>query len=102
MIEPIRIEIITGKQSTLCKKDCGTDWSRTEIQIQVRKDIRKRFGNQVRVDFKLSDEIDEQTEKENNDPVLLINGQNRLAGQFDIRQVMDILEIQMEIGAPKP
>ena len=31
-------------------------------------------------------------------PLLLINGRLRIAGQFDIRRMMDAVEAEMEIG----
>jgi hypothetical protein len=31
-------------------------------------------------------------------PLLLINGRLRVAGQFDIRQIIDAVEAEMEIG----
>ena len=31
-------------------------------------------------------------------PLLLINGRLRVAGQFDVRQIVDAVEAEMEIG----
>jgi len=31
-------------------------------------------------------------------PLLLVNGRLRIAGQFDVRQIVDAIEAEMEIG----
>ncbi|MBA7696303.1 hypothetical protein ES703_104948 [subsurface metagenome] len=32
-------------------------------------------------------------------PLLLLNGKLRISGQFDIRQLLDTIEVEIEIGA---
>ncbi len=31
-------------------------------------------------------------------PLLLVNGQPRVSGEFDIRQLLDAIEVEIEIG----
>ncbi|MFC1990428.1 hypothetical protein ACFLVW_07785 [Chloroflexota bacterium] len=91
-----------------CDADCGTDWSSAEAIALASQRIEDRFGAKMGLSYlDLSQPTAEphalewRREIENKNlllPLLLINGQPRISGQFDIRQLLDAIEAEMEIG----
>jgi hypothetical protein len=91
----LHIEIINGNKNTLCQSKCGSDWSNPEIQTQVADELVKRYGDCIRIKYSCSVSKN-VTGAENS--LLIINGQVRLSGAFDERELMDLIETQLEIG----
>jgi hypothetical protein len=97
----LRLTIVGNGQAALCEAGCGADWSRPETLAKARQTIRDRFGDRVRIEY-----VDvarkpgklRLPDSEKSFPLLLVEGNIRLAGQFDIRQVLDITEAQLEMG----
>ncbi len=104
----IRIIIIDDQRRRDCDANCGTDWSSPEAAALASQRIEDRFGAKVRLSYlDLSQptaephalELSREIENKNLQlPLLLINGQLRISGQFDIRQLLDAIEAEMEIG----
>ena len=105
------IEIIIANDSTAvqCDAECGIDWAAAESIDMARQQIKDRFGEDIKLEYidlskptnhpdapALSREIKNKTLLL---PLLLINGQPRISGLFDIRQLMDIIEVEMELEA---
>ncbi len=99
MPETLHIEIISDGRQSLCQSECGTDWSQPEVQAQVKSDPQVRFGDRIRLDYVDIRYSDKRYSKETSYPFLIINGHIRLSGQFDMRQLLEIVETQLEIGA---
>ena len=110
LIKPtIQITIIDASKGAKCDAHCGIDWSSLEAVALASQRIKDRFGDGIRLEFlDLSkapaghDAIEwDQVIKDKNLslPLLLINGQLRISGQFDIRQLLDAIEAELEIGA---
>jgi hypothetical protein len=98
----LRIEIVTDSTQPLCKVDCGTDWSQPGAIDNARKALRDRFGDRVRLEYiDISNDSGKRRKlgKKVAYPLLLADGQIRLSGQFELRQVLDIAEASLEIGA---
>jgi disulfide oxidoreductase YuzD len=104
----IQITIISGSSQGECDAACGTDWSSPEALALASQRIKERFDERVSLTH-----IDLSRDAENRDvagwsetikgkqlslPVLLVNGQLRISGQFDIRQLLDVIEVEIEIG----
>ena len=91
-----------------CDAGCGTDWSSPEALALATRQVKDRFGDEAALDY--LDLANETGDSQANDwrqkireknlsvPLLLINGHLRIAGQFDIRQVIDAVEAEMEMG----
>lgn len=106
---PVRVTIINDplkKQD--CEMACGTDWASLQVLDITRKQLAEKFGERVQLlymDVTLDSSEGETIKwaeeiKRNNFsvPLLLLNGQVRISGNFDIRQLMDAVEVEMEMG----
>ncbi len=104
-----QITILGGSSREECDASCGEDWSSPEVIALARQRIKNGFGDKVRLEYlDLSKAtVNRQTlewsqvirSKNLAVPLLLINGEPRISGQFDIRQLLDAIEAEMEIGA---
>ena len=104
----IEISIIDESSRRDCDAGCGTEWSSPDAVALATRQIENRFGSEVRLEY--SDlsrgAVDRQArewrqairERNLSVPLLLINGRLRVAGQFDVRQIVDAVEAEMEIG----
>ncbi|HEY91110.1 MAG TPA: DUF1462 family protein [Dehalococcoidia bacterium] len=91
-----------------CDVGCGTDWSSPDALALATRQVKDRFGSEAVLEyFDVLDETDNSRanewrqkirERDLSVPLLLINGHLRIAGQFDIRQVIDAVEAEMEMG----
>lgn len=110
MIEAtVTISIIDESNRRDCDAGCGMDWSSPDAVSLTARRIKDRFGNKARLEYlDLASGTDDRQvnewrgairERNLSVPLLLINGRLRIAGQFDIRQMIDAVEAEMEIGA---
>ncbi|MFC1920627.1 DUF1462 family protein [Chloroflexota bacterium] len=104
----INITILGGGTQGECDAGCGEDWSSPEsITLAVGR-IKERFGEDIPVEYiniaenKTEQVVQDWSEtiksKDLSLPLLLLNGQIRISGQFDIRQLLDVIEIEMEVA----
>ena len=108
MTKDIQVTIINGPARQDCDTSCGTDWSLKESLELAEKQVRNRFGEGVHLTYldlagkgKVNSLIEwgEKIENENlSVPLLLVNGHLRITGNFDIRQMLDVIEAELEIG----
>ena len=102
------VEIIDDTTRRDCDADCGTDWSSPEMVALAGEQVQQRFGAAATVEYRdlAQGELDAgHLEMKRNIrqqglsvPLLLVNGRLRIAGQFDIRRIVDAIEAEMEIG----
>ena len=102
------VEIVDDTSRRDCDADCGTDWSSPEMFDLVGRQVEQRFGGAATVEYRdlAGGELDagQQEIKRNirqqglSVPLLLVNGRLRVAGQFDVRQIVDAVEAEMEIS----
>lgn len=103
----IQITIIDDIQSEKCDSNCGVDWSSTEVIALASKLIKDRFGDEVRLGYL---DLSHPTanhhalefkqrggDKKLSLPLLVIDGQLRISGQFDIRMLLDAVDAEQEI-----
>ena len=105
----LQINIIDNSSREKCDADCGVDWSALENIDLVCQQIKDRFAGKIELQYlDLSKAVtDDDTLQwsqtiENKSlalPLLLVNGQIRISGLFDIRQLLDAIEAEIEIGA---
>ncbi len=103
----IQIIIIDDSSIKKCDASCGIDWSSAEAIALANQQIKARFGD--RVELKYLDlsktALDHQVlvwqqkirSKNLLPPLLVINGEVRISGQFDIRMLLDTIDTEIEI-----
>ena len=105
----IQITIVDDSRGEKCDAECGLDWSSAEVIALASQQIKDRFAGKIELQYlDLSKAVtDDDTLQwsqtiENKSlalPLLLVNGQIRISGLFDIRQLLDAIEAEIEIGA---
>ena len=108
MTENVQVTIINDPARQDCDASCGTDWSLRESMELAEEQVRNRFGKGVHLRYlnltgkEKIDSLIEWRDKINNEnlsmPLLIINGHLRITGNFDIRQMLDVIEAELEIG----
>lgn len=103
----IQITIVDDSKSEKCNAHCGVDWSSPQVIALASQRIRDRFGDKIELDYlDLSKPITNHHTPELNQiagrknpplPLLVINGQPRISGQFDIRLLLDAIDAELEI-----
>ena len=103
----MRVYILGDSSLSRCEANCGTDWSSSEAVSLARKQVQERFGKEIELEYvDLSEAAGkeeivrltgEKTAEDIQLPLLVINGMTRISGQFDIRQLFDIIETEIEI-----
>ena len=104
---PIRAIIVDDSQSDKCDARCGEDWASTQVIALASQRIKQRFGNEIRLEYldmakplttRQALKLKRQAKHENLTlPLLVINGEPRISGQFDIRQLLDAIDAELEI-----
>ena len=107
MKQTIQVTIVDDSQGVKCDALCGVEWSSTEAISLAAERIKERFGGSVKLEYldlagpitsdhalKLSQQV---RDKSLSLPLLVIDGQPRISGQFDIRQLVDSIETEVEI-----
>lgn len=103
----IQVTIVDNPKGEKCDARCGLDWSSAEAISLASERIKERFGDSIQLEYlDLSQpitnhhalELGQQVKDKNLPlPLLVINGQPRISGQFDMRQLMDAIEVEVEI-----
>ncbi len=100
-----KITIIDDSKGEKCEANCGIDWSSPEAVALATKRIKDRFGDGVELEYlDLSQPMVKHHVLELNQqlrnlplPLLVINGQPRISGQFDIHLLLDAIDAELEI-----
>lgn len=101
----LRIIIADSSNKQVCMGNCGGDWSLPESLEAARQRIHQRYGEKVELAyFDLMDPGDSEDNKRIKEdvqglpmPVLLADGRPRIAGTFDMRQLLDVIETCLEV-----
>ena len=105
-IDIVNDNIVDDRADETCRGSCGFDWSSAENLNTVRQQVLERFGDKIDISYtdlsKTADITDIKAIKELSSeitmPVLLVNNRLRIAGGFDSRQLMDVIEVELEAG----
>ena len=104
-IDIVNDNIVDDRADKTCRGSCGFDWSSAETLNTVRQQVLDRFGDKIDIsynDLSKAGIKDIHTMKEMSSeiamPVLLVNNRLRIAGGFDSRQLMDVIEVELEAG----
>jgi disulfide oxidoreductase YuzD len=103
----IKITILDDTSRQECDACRDIDWSLPESVALAGQRIKDRFNESLKVEYiNLSREVGNHQlsewsqiirEKNLAVPLLLINGELRISGQFGIRQLLDAIETVMEM-----
>jgi hypothetical protein len=94
----LNIKIIGNHRKSLCQAECGSDWSNPDVQSRMKTILQEKFGDQIMIDYYDIEGSGQQLKENDKFPILMINGQIRISGPFDMRQLIDIIETQLELG----
>jgi hypothetical protein len=100
----VTVTIIDDTSVHACEGDCAVDWAKPKSLAQARQKIADRFGDDVGleyVDLPKAAETDFLREVKARTtgmpfPILLANRDPRIAGEFDLRQLIDVIEAELE------
>ena len=103
----IEIVIMDNRKIAECDAGCGTDWSKEEATTLASQRLAERFGDGVQLKYVnlagpvVDNHILQFQQKARDEnlalPLLLVNGQPRISGLFDIRMLLDAVETEIEI-----
>jgi len=105
----MEVIIIDDDTTGKCEAACGVNWSLPESIVLARQGIKERFGSKATLNHVNLTQTppgwevaqwQELIKKEKLSlPLLLIGGKPRISGEFDIRQLLDVIEAEMEMEA---
>ena len=108
MSKDIQVTIINDPTRQDCDISCGTDWSSGKSLELAEEQVRNRFGDSVYLTYLdlagkgKEDSLFEWRERIMKEslsvPLLVLNGHLRITGNFDIRQMLDVIEAELEVG----
>jgi hypothetical protein len=95
----VRLTIVGNSRAPLCQVECGPNWSLPETLGRARQEIRQRFGHRIEIDYVDAARREKSLPAQGDAsyPLLMVDGRVRLAGQFDLRQVIDVAEAELEM-----
>jgi len=103
----IQITIVDDSKGEKCDAHCGADWASAQVIDLAGQRIKERFGDKVKLEYidlaeSMADhhalELKQQFKAKNLPlPLLVINGEPRISGPFDIRQLLDAIDAECEI-----
>jgi len=103
----IQITIVDDSQGEKCDAHCGVDWSSAEVIALASNRIKERFGKKIKLNYldlskpmtnQHAIELKQRIKKEKLPlPLLVINGQPRISGQFDIHLLLEAIDAELEI-----
>ena len=105
--DTMQIIIVDDSSREECDAHCGEDWCSPEAIALARQRIKDKFNDKIQLEcLDLSEatvnrqglEWGHLIREGLSVPLLMINGNLRLSGPFDIRQLLDAIEAEIEIG----
>lgn len=107
MSPSIQVTIIDDARAEKCEGHCGLDFSSPQAVEELAELLKKLFGETVQFEyFNLAEpltscsysEIVERIKTENLAlPLLLINGNLRISGYFDIYLLQNVIQAELEM-----
>lgn len=101
----LKVTIVDKNQAEVCPGNCGGDWSLVEALETAQQRIDQRFGKEVELEY-IDLENAGDTEKiqrireavkDMPMPVLMADERPKIAGTFDMRQLIDVIEACLEV-----
>jgi len=102
----LKITIVDDSEAERCEAECGEDWSSAETLALAKQRIEERFGGEVQLEYiDLSKAVTDRRalelrqkirEEKTPVPLLVIDDKPRVFGRFDIRILLDTIEVELE------
>jgi len=99
------VTIIDDPSVHRCEGNCAVDWSKPESLELAREKVAARFGGDARLEYVdlatagNTDSLERLRDVAGGSlPILVTNGRPRVFGEFDIRQILDVIEADIEAG----
>ncbi len=103
----MQILVLDNSEGEQCDVHCGVDWSSAETITLAKQRIKDGYGDKIQLEYlDLAEPVTNHRVPELNRlindkhlplPLLVIDGQPRISGQFDIRQLLDAISAEIEI-----
>lgn len=103
----IQVTILDDGRRGKCEAQCGIDWSSAEAAASADQQIEERFGGGVKLEYLdpaqlMADhpalELARGGGGENLPlPLLISEGTPEIDGQFDTRQLLEVIDTEVEI-----
>jgi hypothetical protein len=101
----ISVAVVFDSRNKKCEAACGIDWSAAPVALAVTQRIQERFGDTVSLKFVNLSTPDPQSAglehrinlEDLSVPLLIIDNEVRISGEFDARQLMDAIEAEKEL-----
>ena len=104
MPEPVRVTIVHRSTGEKCEAACGLNWSAAETFTIIKQRVKDRFGETAELELvdlakdRAAAGLNDRVQKEGLSlPLLLVNAEVRISGEFDARQLMDAIEVEKEL-----
>lgn len=106
LAERITVIVVYNSTGPKCEAACGLDWNSAETVRMIKQRTRERFGNSAGLemldlssaDKRVPELVDRIRRYNLSLPLLLVNNEVRISGEFDARQLMDAIEVEQEIS----
>ncbi len=103
----IQVTIVDDSKGEQCDAHCGVDWSSVEAITLANQRIKDRFSDKIQLEYldlskpivnrRALELIQGIKNKNLSLPLLLIDGEPRISGQFDIRLLLDAINAELEL-----
>ena len=103
----VQITVLDDAKAAKCEAHCGLEFSSPQAVEQVTELLRKLYGETVQLEYldlakaldsRLYPEIVERIRAESLPlPLLLINGNLRVSGYFDIHLLQSVIQAEFEM-----
>ena len=104
----MRVLVVDDTRAAPCEGGCAVDWGQPAVVETAIERLRERFGEAVsfsRLDLAgpgaeglLSQDILRELAGKDAWPVLLIDGRRRISGPFDLRMLLDAVQVETEMN----
>ena len=105
----IRVDILEQKENAkLCTENCGVDWLSPQPQQEATERLRHIYRDSVQIHFldlgnlQVRQEHGQWLKRVEEEglllPLLVIDGEVRISGFFDMRMLLDMIEAERELG----
>ena len=104
-MQTVKVTIVHDSKGQRCEAVCGLDWSSAETFATMEQRVKDRFGGIAKLELvdlanknPHTDILKERIAKDNLSlPLLLLDNELRISGEFDARQLMDAIEVEKEL-----
>lgn len=102
------ITILNDSRVKKCEAGCGVNWSKKDEIERAREQIKKQLHDDFILEYldmakpevskKFSPVIQRAKKTDILYPLLIINGDIRISGDFDLRMLTDMIDASRELG----